>query len=95
MIGTLTFEKAHLAFSKALKKLRADKNISQGDLFLRTGLERAYISKLENGKINDPRLTTVVVLAKALGVPIDEFVKEMEEIAKQEEAKDRRLSKKK
>ena len=63
MIETITFEKVHLGFAKALKKMRTKKGLSQGDIFKRTGMERAYISRLENGQVDDPRLTTVVVLA--------------------------------
>lgn len=77
MIESITFERVHLGFAKALKKLRAKSWLSQGDIFKRTGLERSYISRLENGQVDDPRLTTVIILARALDLSVDEFVGEM------------------
>lgn len=85
MIETITFEKVHLGFAKALKKMRTKKGLSQGDIFKRTGMERAYISRLENGQVDDPRLTTVVVLARALDMSVDDFVNEMLRAAEEEE----------
>ena len=71
---TITFDKVTLKFSKALKKIRGTKGLSQGDIFRRSGLERTYISRLENGYIDDPRLTTAFIIARALGVKVDDLI---------------------
>jgi len=60
---------------RAIKKLRERNGMTQGDIARATGLERSYVSRLEGGKINYPRLKTVYKLAHALGVSVDEFVK--------------------
>jgi transcriptional regulator with XRE-family HTH domain len=54
---------------KRLKRLRVAKDLSQAALASRAGLTREYINKLEAGK-QDPSLTTISALAKALGVPV-------------------------
>src|ERR1700735_1517798 len=52
-----------------LKALREQKNLSQGDIELRTGLLRCYISRVENGHTS-PAIETVEKFARALHVPI-------------------------
>jgi transcriptional regulator with XRE-family HTH domain len=52
-----------------LKRLRVAKDMSQAALAKRAGLAREYVNKLEAGK-QDPSLTTISALAKALGVPV-------------------------
>lgn len=52
-----------------LKWLRVSKGMSQAALAKRAGLTREYVNKLEAGK-QDPSLTTISALAKALGVPV-------------------------
>jgi transcriptional regulator with XRE-family HTH domain len=52
-----------------LKRLRVTKKMSQAALAKRAGLTREYVNKLEAGK-QDPSLTTMSALAKALGVPV-------------------------
>ena len=50
------------------------KQMSQGDISRTLGVNRGYISSIENGKRN-PTLTTIDKLAKALGVSADELLK--------------------
>jgi transcriptional regulator with XRE-family HTH domain len=52
-----------------LKKLREDRNLSQGDIEKRTGLLRCYISRVENGH-TVPSLETLERLAAALELPL-------------------------
>jgi transcriptional regulator with XRE-family HTH domain len=52
-----------------LKALRAQKNLSQGDIEKRTGLLRCYISRIENGH-TVPSVDTLEKLARALEVPM-------------------------
>ena len=57
-----------------LKRNRTEKHISQGDIVKTTGIDKAMISNIENGKTN-PTLATITKLAKALGVSADELLK--------------------
>lgn len=52
-----------------LRTLRAEKKLSQRDIEKRTGLERCYISKVENGYIV-PTVETLEKMAGALEVPL-------------------------
>lgn len=57
-----------------LKRIRKEKGISQGDIVRSLGMDRAFISNIENGKTN-PTLATIAKLAKAVGVSIEELMK--------------------
>jgi transcriptional regulator with XRE-family HTH domain len=59
---------------KNLKRIRAGKGISQGDIVKASGIDKAMISNIENGKTN-PTLATIAKLAKAIGVSISELTK--------------------
>jgi transcriptional regulator with XRE-family HTH domain len=52
-----------------LRELRENKKLSQGDIEKRTGLLRAYISRVENGH-TVPSIETLEKLARALEVPL-------------------------
>lgn len=57
-----------------LKKLRIKKDISQIELARILGVDRSFVSNIENGK-NNPTLSTITNLAKALGVSTKELLK--------------------
>ena len=57
-----------------LRKLRLKKKLSQGDLSKNLDVDRAYISNIENGRMN-PTLSTLEKIAKALGVSSSELLK--------------------
>jgi len=61
-----------------LKKLREDRDFSQGDIEKRTGLLRCYISRVENGH-TVPSLETLERLAAALELPLYQLFYEGEE----------------
>jgi transcriptional regulator with XRE-family HTH domain len=48
--------------------------MSQGDIARALGVDRGYISNIENGKRN-PTLATMTKLAEALKVSVDELLK--------------------
>jgi transcriptional regulator with XRE-family HTH domain len=52
-----------------IRRLRKGKDMSQAQLAKRAGLTRVYVTRLEAGK-QDPSLSTINALAKALGVPV-------------------------
>lgn len=57
-----------------LKKIRIEKNITQTDLAEKLGVDKSFISNIENGK-NNPTLSTITNLAQALGVSTNELLK--------------------
>jgi transcriptional regulator with XRE-family HTH domain len=57
-----------------LKRIRTEKNISQGDIAESLGVSRGFVSNLENGKTN-PTLATITRIANAVGVSTDELLK--------------------
>ena len=57
-----------------MKRIRTEKQMSQGDICRKLGVDRSYISNVENGNKN-PTLSTITRLAKALGVSVDELLK--------------------
>lgn len=57
-----------------LKKIRIRKNVTQVEIAKILGVDRSFVSNIENGK-NNPTLSTIANLAKALKVPVDELFK--------------------
>jgi len=56
------------AFGEVLKQHRTAAGLSQEKLALEAGLDRTFISLLERGR-RQPTLTTLVLIAEALGQP--------------------------
>jgi len=57
-----------------MKRIRLARQMTQGDICRKLGVDRAYISNVESGNKN-PTLSTITKLAKALGVSVDELLK--------------------
>jgi len=57
-----------------LKKIRIKKNITQTGLAETLGVDKSFVSNIENGKTN-PTLSTITNLAKALSVSTNELLK--------------------
>ena len=57
-----------------IKRIRAVRGMSQGDLCRALALDRAYMSNVESGKKN-PTLSTITNIAKALNVSAGELLK--------------------
>jgi transcriptional regulator with XRE-family HTH domain len=57
-----------------LKAIRTAKNITQSELAELLGVDKSFVSNIENGK-NNPTLSTIASLAKALKVSVDELFK--------------------
>ncbi len=57
-----------------MKRIREEKQMSQGDICRALSLDRAHVSNIENGKQN-PTLDTINKIAKALGVSVDQLLK--------------------
>jgi transcriptional regulator with XRE-family HTH domain len=61
-----------------LRALREEKRLSQGEIQKRTGLLRAYISRVENGH-SVPAVETLEKFARALEVPMYQLFYDSEE----------------
>ncbi len=57
-----------------LKKIRTKKNITQTELAKILGVDKSFVSNIENGKTN-PTLSTITNLAQTLGVSTNELLK--------------------
>lgn len=65
------------AFGTVLRDCRKAKGLSQEELALQSGYDRAFLSRLERG-VRRPSLTTLILLARLLSVPADEFLRRVE-----------------
>ncbi len=66
------FNKELKAFGKRLKSIRKAQEITQLDLEIESGINRAEISRIENGQRNI-EFYTIVKLADALKINVKDF----------------------
>lgn len=66
-----------LALARAIRHLRRERNLPQEALGLSAGLSGRHVSAIERGK-QEPRMTTLVRLAGALGMSAAELFDAME-----------------
>lgn len=64
----------NLLFGRRLRELRTKRRVSQERLALAAGVHRTAVSKLEQGT-TDPRLSTILRLARGLNLPPEAFIK--------------------
>jgi transcriptional regulator with XRE-family HTH domain len=74
----MLWKNLHMIIGTRLRKLREEKNFSQGDIEKRTGLLRCYISRVENGH-TVPSIETLERLASALEIPLYQLFYEGDE----------------
>jgi transcriptional regulator with XRE-family HTH domain len=67
---------ARSQFAANLLRLRVAAGLTQEGLSDRSGLHSTEISRLERG-VRDPRLSTIVRIARALGVPPADLLAEV------------------
>ncbi len=67
-------DKISAQLGQNMKRIRAKKKMSQGDIARALEVDRGYISNIENGKKN-PTIATIQKLANALGVSANELLK--------------------
>ena len=65
------------AFGNVIRKIRAEKSLSQEKLSFESGLDRSYISQLECG-LRQPSLVTIFQLAKALQISPARIIESVE-----------------
>ena len=66
-----------LPFGAALRRVRLTSGLSQEQLGLESGVQRNFISLIETGQ-NQPTISTIAKLARALGMKASELVAEAE-----------------
>jgi transcriptional regulator with XRE-family HTH domain len=66
-----------LAFGEVIRELRVKAGLSQEGLSLACGRHRTYVSLIERGR-NAPSITTLWVMAEALGVHPSEIIRRTE-----------------
>jgi transcriptional regulator with XRE-family HTH domain len=76
MVGISSGE-FELPFGAALRRLRLAAGMTQEQLGLEAGVQRNFISLIETGQ-NQPTITTIARLARALGMRASELVAEAE-----------------
>lgn len=70
----------HTSFGTVLRRLRAERGMTQEDLAFASGAGRAAIARMETGR-QLPSMPTLVRLAAALGVDASEVVRLVEQDA--------------
>ena len=63
-----------MTLGEKIRKLRAAKGWSSGELAQNSGVSRAYLWQLETDGKKSPSIQILERLAKALGVPLTEFL---------------------
>lgn len=59
---------------KSIREERERQNLSQTELAEAVGKDRQYLYKIESGKVT-PNVSTIAILAEALGVSLNELLK--------------------
>ena len=54
-------------FVRSLRQARESAGLSLDEVALRSGIDKAQLSRLENGKVHDPRSSTLSRYARAIG----------------------------
>ena len=67
-------EKITQEFGRTLRRLRAERQLTQEELAQRAGVDYKYLQKLEGQNPSSPTLSTLEKLAKGLGVSLSELV---------------------
>ena len=62
-------------FLKNLAKMRKEKGLTQEGLSRKADISFHTLVKIEGGGIKNPRIETVIKLAKALGISLDDLMK--------------------
>jgi transcriptional regulator with XRE-family HTH domain len=66
--------KEFTSLAAKLKKLREAQKLSQQDLAVKAGLSISVVSQIEQGKKQDPRTSTMLAIADALGVSVHDLM---------------------
>ena len=73
LMNNLRNQKTLEQFGDKLKTLRISKGLTLEQLAFEADIELSQVHRVEKGKIN-PTLTTLMALAKGLGIPLSELL---------------------
>jgi transcriptional regulator with XRE-family HTH domain len=65
-----------MSIGDRLKSLRTAKGLSQVALARASGLSLGVVTQMEQGLARDPRISTVLALAEALGCSLDDLARD-------------------
>jgi transcriptional regulator with XRE-family HTH domain len=77
MVARMAAVDLQVAFGQVIRDLRLEAGLSQEALSLSCGRHRTYVSLIERGK-NSPSITTLWLLAEALGVQPSTVIRQVE-----------------
>ncbi len=63
-----------MTIGEAIKQVRKGKGISQGTIEAKTGIQRGYLSKIENGHNDNPKFKTLYKISEALKVKLSDII---------------------
>ena len=66
------FEMTHIGDN--IRRIRKNAGMSQQDLAERCGISKSQLSRLESGEQKNPTIQTIIPIATAVGVSLDEIV---------------------
>ena len=67
-----------LEFAATLRRLRAEKNLTQEELAQRSGVDYKYLQKLEGQNPSSPTLATLDKLANGLDISLVELIQSLQ-----------------
>ena len=70
----VSVEEHQTHIGKHIKDRREAAGMTQQDLAVKAGLSVSNLSQIEQGKKEDPRISTVSALARTLGVTVDQLL---------------------
>ena len=69
-------------FGERLRKVRTEQGMTAKDLSEASGVPEKNIYRIETGEVEDPRMSTIVPLIKALNCSADEIIFNVEDFTK-------------
>ncbi len=70
-------------FGRVLRRLRNERHLSQEALAFESGVDRTFISHMEQGK-HQPTITTIYRLARALSISVVELMAAVDKVVSSE-----------
>ena len=71
-----------MEIGKRIRELREERGLTQREVARRAGLTPSGVGFIENGQTQNPSAETVVAVARALGVPVEELLREPASVGK-------------
>jgi transcriptional regulator with XRE-family HTH domain len=69
-----SFDPALFSIGKAIRQLMDEENLSEADLCRATNLPQTTLNRLLSGQTNDPRISTLITIARMLKVTIEQLL---------------------